>query len=1000
MIITNRKLKHITSQGVAIFVSTMLVFGLPSAVFAQEETPTEQAPPSEETTAAPAEVEKPCTSGCNQGANQGVGQGGPTVEDLGGTYDEQGSAVLPAGTQDTRQGAGQGTPQAASTSADVSGSNTNTGSGSTNTAGTNVSNTQTTGITNTATDSSSIDALGNTGGNTNSGNTKTGPTTTGNASIGVTQVKNDNTAVVGGDVGLAVSGHNGDYNGDLNLDFNGLASLLAGDGSERSVQAVNNATGSNSSNDVVVSFEDISDTEVQNDGEITNDVDVAAITGQNDASRNTSGGTILTGDANIAATLVNLLNTTVLNGNVFVTVKDIFGNLTGNINIPDLGQLASFLSGGGQVGVEADNSNTGSNSSNSIDVDITDEDTFTVDNEANIDTTVRARAITGQNEASDNTGGGFIDTGDASVSASNITIANTTIEGGNWGLVIVNALNKWLGFLVGDSGEVRALSQDETIREVEARNNNTGSGSDNTIEVDDVTRDTTSVDNDADITNNITASAITGQNTANRNTGAGAIKTGNATVKATAINIANTTVKNANLGIAVVNIFGDWLGDLFYGGQSLFGANSAANTQVEVEAENENTGADSDNTVDVTVDRSHVTDITNDADISTTLETEIDTGNNRTNRNTRGGSIETGNSDLALHSRTIANLTALMDGGGLNIDVHGDNNSTGVDSKNIIRATVNDERIITVTNDANVSTILPGLVNTGNNESSDNTIGGEIESGDINAKVAVDNMVNRFILALGSPITTGTGAAAVIDGDLNNNLTGSGSLNTNDIDATRDFLRTLFNDAVVNTIIDLLFNTGGNQSNDNTGTGSTSPFAPASTPTTSAAASTTPAPYVAAIAQPLGYSQATIDEVSENKTNESSSTANTEAQSDQQEDGDSKTFMAASEESKTVFKKVAAVSTPDSSEDAEESDIVPQPVVATTTLPPRNPRRPQRLAALIRPSLAAAPSTNVPAPQHSVSPETKQQPGFPTIIVIGTIFGTLTGGAAVRRLSV
>ena len=811
------------------FIGWFSVFA-PSVAMAQEtqsETTTDATQSVEETqTTTETVVEEECTgNGCGQGENQGVDQGvdlgGPTLEDLGGTTDETGNEILPEGTVDTRQGAQQGADQGATLG--ISGSNTNTGSDSTNSVDADVSDSNTSTTSNASTDTTSATATASTGSNTANQNTGVGTVQTGNANIGVTQVKNDNTTTQNGTATASVSGHHGTYEGDLELAFADAVSLLTGTGDSRSIRAINDTTGSGSTNEVLLStlYEDI--TEVQNDGEIDNTVDVNAITGQNSANQNTSGGSIETGDANIAATLVNLLNTTVINGNLSLSVHDIFGDLVGDIRIPDLGQLAALL-GSPTVNVDASNDTTGSDSTNDIDVTVRDTETTTVTNDADVDTTINANAITGQNETLDNTMGGNITTGDGSVSGSNLTIANTTVEGGNWGLVVVNALNRWLGFLVGDSGEVRQLSQEETIREIEARNSNTGSDSTNTIDITDETNTETTVANNARIRNTINADAITGQNEANENTKGANILTGDANVLATVVNVANTTVLNANLGIAVVNIFGNWFGDLLYGGQSLL-AGAGGGTQADVSAQNNQTGSNSDNTIDVTIEQNHETNIDNDADINTVLNANVDTGTNRANRNTVGGNIQTGDGFLALHSRAIANLTGISDGAGLSVNVLGGNNTTGVDSENRINANVNNERVVNITNTANVSTLFPASINTGNNEASDNTVGGNIETGDAAANISIQNLLNQLMLALGTNLDLaglGTGGSVHIHADLMNYLTGSDSVNENNLGVVHGALLNMFNNAFVNNLVDLILNTGGNIANRNTVGGSIS----------------------------------------------------------------------------------------------------------------------------------------------------------------------------------
>lgn len=782
--------------------------------------PSDPTGPSEPT-GAPACTGAGCHQGEDQGIDQGAGQGGPTAEELGAYTDEQGAMQLPEGVIDTRQGAqqgygvgySQGASNGLTTSSDLSGTNSNTGAGSTNAVESEVSLGNTTGISNTVNDSSQVDASANTGNNTNSRNTNSGPTATGNAGIGVTQVKQDNTASVNGGVDFASHGYNGDHVGDLSIEFENAVDLLTSSGLSRSVQAINDTTGEGSSNDILLStrFEDV--TEVQNDGEITNSLTLEANTGENESNMNTGNGSITTGDANIAATLVNLLNTTVINGNILVVVQDIFGDLIGNILLPDFSQLASVLASG-SVQITADNDGTGNDSTNNIDIDVTDEEITSIQNDAEISTHVTAEAITGQNETLKNTGGGQIDTGDASVSASSISVANTTIEGGSWGLIVVNALNRWIGFLVGDAGYVRQLSSDETIREIEARNSGTGADSDNNIDITDETRRTTTVTNDAVITNDVNASAVTGRNTASKNTGGGRIHTGKANIATTALNIANTTVKDAFLGVAIVNIFGDWIGNLLYGGSSLLA--SASNLSADVDAGNRLTGADSENDVSVDITRSQETIVHNNADITTTLETTIDTGHNKASSNTLGGDVETGNGLVALHARSIANLSGIAGHGSLAFQIEGENDTTGVSSENSIRAHINDERVVTVTNDANVSTILPGSVNTGHNEANKNTIGGAIDTGRIDASVAVSNLVNRTLLALGDDISFASDELSTLVSEFLNRRTGAGSLNESIVDLARRLLATITNDADIDNIIDMLFNTGSNESLQNT----------------------------------------------------------------------------------------------------------------------------------------------------------------------------------------
>lgn len=809
-----KNLGRVVQQLLAVFVAGWLVVMPFAPVLAQDTTgaPTDTGAPSD--TGAPANTGAPddtgapsCTgAGCGQGADQGVdqgtGQGGTSKEALG--VDDTGH-LLP-GVTDTRQGAQQGATNG------VTVENNATGAGSTNNAGVSTNATGTTSASNTATDTTALSGTASTGGNTSNSNTGVGGVTTGNAGIGVTQVKNDNTTTINGGTGVSVSGYSGDVTGTYAIPVGASSASLSGADGNHSIQAVNNTTGSDSDNAATIDTKTKEITEVQNDGVIENLLDLLAVTGQNQTNKNTGGGSIETGDADVAATLVNLLNTTVINGNLWVSVADIFGDVFGDITLPSFAELAALLPASSGTAIDASNEHTGEGSTNTIDIDTESKDTTAIDNDATITTTVNAKAITGQNEAEANTGGAAIETGDGSVTASNITVANTTIEGGNWMLVIVNALNGWFGFLVGENGSMQALSHDETLNHIAAANTNTGSDSTNTIDVNAEEERATTIDNDATITNEINATAITGQNQAHKNTGEASITTGDASIEATTINLANTTVKDGSLLITVVNILGDFWGDLLQGGQSLFAA-AATQNQKMVDATNSNTGANSTNTIDITSHDTHEMTIDNDATIATTLNADIDTGSNKSNRNTDGASITTGSGILGLHTKALANITGLgMTHDGLSVTVNEANEKTGFNSENTINAKINSDRIVTITNDALISTLIPALINTGNNEMSQNTVSGAIVTGDAAAHIALDALVNT-VLALAAD------GNLDIDATLLNRLTGAKSTNENTADVIQTLAAFITNNGLVQNLVNLLLNTGGNTAHENTAGG-------------------------------------------------------------------------------------------------------------------------------------------------------------------------------------
>jgi len=134
-------------------------------------------------------------------------------------------------------------------------------------------------------------------------------------------------------------------------------------------------------------------TVVQNNtANVTNNVDVDADTGKNDANDNTGGEvSIDTGDADVDLLVANL----------------------GNFNWADMGCDCLFDD------VTAKIKGNGSDSDNDIDLDLDATNDLFQDNNADLDNDVDADADTGKNDANDNTGDGGSDpsvtTGDSDV---------------------------------------------------------------------------------------------------------------------------------------------------------------------------------------------------------------------------------------------------------------------------------------------------------------------------------------------------------------------------------------------------------------------------------------------------------------------------------------------------------------------------------------------------------------------------------------------------------
>jgi len=271
-----------------------------------------------------------------------------------------------------------------------------------------------------------------------------------------------------------------------------------------------------------------------NDGTVGNSLTLVADSGNNKASYNTGGNSsITTGDANVSANVLTLLNNN-LAGNIIYGVVNIFGNLVGDIIFPEVANIAS--------------SSTTNNTS-----------TFQTNN-ADIKNNLVLSAQTGDNNTSYNTGGNSSSqTGEASINTKVLNIANSNIAGGNYWLVIINQAGQWVGKILGaPTGSTMAGSPGTNLSV-----NEKGEVVANVGDITTVTNTTVEQSNNATVKNNINLSANSGGNSASFNTGGlSTIKTGDAKIIANLVNFVNNNIAGGGkLFVTVVNVFGSWVGD-------------------------------------------------------------------------------------------------------------------------------------------------------------------------------------------------------------------------------------------------------------------------------------------------------------------------------------------------------------------------------------------------------------------------------------------------------
>ncbi|MBI2011197.1 hypothetical protein HYS91_00365, partial [Candidatus Daviesbacteria bacterium] len=524
-------------------------------------------------------------------------------------------------------------------------SNNQTGSGSDNSANTTVNQTENLTNTNNATVNNTADTGAATGSNTASDNTGNATIATGDAtnSSGTSTVANTNYIQWTGQ-------------GDWTNLWNG--------------EALNWMTGSNSTNESAANFSKILDVLNQNGVDVNNLINSFSHSGNNIASDNTGNATIHTGDASVLASLFNMANSNIFGANAIdVLFQDIYGNYSGNVYLSSATPVSLNGIDAAPIEYNSANSQTGFNSTNnatvvgSLVLDILNDNSGVLHNLMNLE------AITGENTASDNTGNGFIETGNAEIIANLINFLNTNIFANDVYLGMVNVFGDWAGNLVlpeyngtndGGSGAL----------ELAANNGFTGSNSDN--------NSTTNISSDASLTNNNTgivnnnfnAAVETGNNSASDNTMHGFVNSGNAFAEGNVANWVNTNViSDSPWWLVLVNNLGHWTPVLFPSYNSgtqvvldiddlgLYGGDSPSNSSAY--SGNNITGSLSDN--NATTDLSSTSNITNNN--TGTIHNNVDalalTGNNEADRNTGSGTVLTGDASVWINALNFLNTNVI-----------------------------------------------------------------------------------------------------------------------------------------------------------------------------------------------------------------------------------------------------------------------------------------------------------------------------------------------------
>lgn len=322
---------------------------------------------------------------------------------------------------------------------------------------------------------------------------------------------------------------------DLSTPFNLAYSIIAGD---KNTNPVVNVALTNATNYVYLSNDIVS---TANTGENT-------ITGAQDAL-------IKTGNAYSVISFLNKANFTVVDSVVHIVTINIFGNLSGDIILPDFEEV----SGCNSCGVSVD-----------------------MHNKADVESNVSSDADTGNNTITTPSGAATVKTGSSHSIVHVLSMVNTNAIGATFQQLFISIFGNWDGNFLGWNGfepQTGGESLGFMATGTGGTTNEIGCNCDSDLKT----------SQEAIVKNNILSKAGTGNNTIYG--GNGDIQTGNAFSAISLANFINSNFFKSTGFFGFINVFGSWMGDV--GGKSKFiTANTAsitADTTTDVSAVSEKT---------------------------------------------------------------------------------------------------------------------------------------------------------------------------------------------------------------------------------------------------------------------------------------------------------------------------------------------------------------------------------------------------------------------------
>lgn len=451
--------------------------------------------------------------------------------------------------------------------------NLNTGEDSENLAVAEESNTLAVDNTNAAYVDNNMTVEGTSGANTVAENDGSAILTTGDIELIANMLNILNLNITGDDFLHLIVNIFGQLTGDLDMDT--IAEHLGySDDDQLEVIARNSQTGDDSNNTATAQKTDITDVNNTNTAEVNNDMNVVGTSGGNEVSGNDGNANVVTGRIQVLANLFNFINGNFTGEKWKFIMINVFGSLTGNIIVPG---TDNYLNGSSGTTVKAENTSA-QDSINTSSASSVETSEVTNDNNVDLSNNVTASGVSGNNEQIGNDDGAHTTaTGQVDVAVDILNFLNFNIFGNNWVFLIVNVFGTWMGKIVGfaDAGDINAPTEgtfaalkvggEGDTNTTDTQSNGNGDGSTNTATAEYVSNTTVNNQNQANVNNNMNIEGVSGENNVNKNDGATSVSTGWVEIDANLLNIINMNITGRSWLVVFLNVFGDFMGDLFFG---------------------------------------------------------------------------------------------------------------------------------------------------------------------------------------------------------------------------------------------------------------------------------------------------------------------------------------------------------------------------------------------------------------------------------------------------